>query len=759
MKRLIISLLILLNSIFSSNIFACGSFVTSDDVSIRILKLSGLNISGYNAFTYSYGYFTHDEPEAEKLGKLRNLNLWKKRCKDIPNIQDINQVIYSDNITILTKKTKNSFVRYLYSVKDIEAIDYIKFAKKISVYNKTISEDDPWETGGNINIPQRAEFIEEALKKAAATYDNDLKIRYAFLAIRLAYYDNSTSQVETIYDEYFKKRKRKNIIDYWGMYFRTIIEENQSAYRNYLASLVFANAEDKRNMVNYEYSKYKNDDYNSTNDETYIKETLSYARNNNEKAAVWLLEGIKTYGKALHCIKKLHQICPKDIGLNILLFREVSKLEDWIFTPYYSKFTAGDYEMSPITVPIGGDENKIRFKIDKKYAKQLLQFVQSVDLNNVSNPLVWDISKADLFFITGAYDKSIHLIDSLNSRYIKNSEFISQLNRIKAMCLVAKQTTDSAIIPEEVKPILMYESSKQNSDFLFIIAKELEYKHNSTDAAILFSTFDNAYGKIWKADKEVQTLQEDYYSDSFHYMDAVYSTKQVQNVITEIENNPQTDAFSRWKLTSIKKDKSRLYDLLGTKYLRQNLLEKALITFKNVNKKLWASYNYKTMLNANPFYTNMYNEHTKTDADTITFTKVTLIGRLIQYLNKANSLKTRNRSYYYFLVANCYLNMSYYGNSWYMKRYFWSVSRVGFGMEDDRDYFNCDKAKNYYALAKKTSKNQKFAALCLRMMARCDSYSNKSEPIYNQLEKQYPNDYNELAGNCLSFETYFKMHD
>jgi len=365
--------------------------------------------------------------------------------------------------------------------------------------------------------------------------------------------------------------------------------------------------------------------------------------------------------------------------------------------------------------------------------------------------------------MTGAYNKAINLVDSLLNVHQRNNDLISQLNRIKSISLVAKQPIDSAIIPEDIKPVLMSELTKKNNDFIFIIAKELEFKHNTTDAAILlYKLKDNeTYGRVWKTKTEMQTLWDDYYYNAFFYMDAVYTNKQIQDLISEIENNRQSDVFSKWKFSTIIKDKSILYDLLGTKFLRKDLLEEALNAFKKVDKKVWFSekYSYKDMLNVNSFYTDMYNEHSKTEADSIKYTKVSLIRKLIQYKNKANNVKTRNRSYYYFLVANCYLNMSYYGNSWYMKRYCWSANRFGYGMEDDKDYFNCEKAKKYYLLAKKTSRNKKFAALSLRMVARCESYNNKEDIIYAQLKKQYPDDYEELAGNCMSFETYFKMHD
>ena len=123
--------------------------------------------------------------------------------------------------------------------------------------------------------------------------------------------------------------------------------------------------------------------------------------------------------------------------------------------------------------------------------------------------------------------------------------------------------------------------------------------------------------------------------------------------------------FDTWKYSLIQKDLPRLSDLLGTKYIRKNQLHNALQAFTKVEDSLWTSkhYPYKTYLNANPFYTNMYNEHKPTKADTIKYNKESITRTLITYLEKANNPKNKKRDYYYFLVANCYLNMSHHGNS------------------------------------------------------------------------------------------------
>jgi hypothetical protein len=322
----------------------------------------------------------------------------------------------------------------------------------------------------------------------------------------------------------------------------------------------------------------------------------------------------------------------------------------------------------------------------------------------------------------------------------------------------------------------MNEFARGNYKFVFAIARELEYKGNTTDAALLLSKLNKAEndenyfnyrnGTYWYTKKRHQTLYVDYYHDYFFYLDAQYTIQQISDLVANIKANQNSkDKFTAWKYAVVQKDLPRLYDLLGTKYMRQNNLTAALKSFGKVADTLWNSerFPYKTYLNANPFYTNFFSEHAKTHADTVSYNKVELTRKLINYLNKAET-QAKDRDYHYFLVANSYFNMTQYGNSWMMKRYYWTVSMNKTKLEDDYDYFNCSLAKMYYLKAKEASKSKKFAALCLRMAGRCETYKirfNTGEwdiPLnyyYKKLKREYPAYYDDLMSNCESFESYY----
>jgi len=775
MQYFVAFLLILVSSI-SSSLFACGPYYPyGEDIRFNLFKPQVFNTVGLNAFQYSSHSFQLDD-ESVALGAAMNVELWRKRAGATLTNEVIYAAIYQSEREIKQKKFTNAFLVALMKKGDKTAIAYLRFANKCTSVNNQY--EDPWERNEKNTIPARTKLLNEALALAAKTTDKDIALRYAFLAIRLAYYNQDYAAIEKTYTTYFANRAEKNILDYWSLYFKAITESDP-VHRNFYAAQVFMNAPDKRFAI-----------YDNYNTDVTIEQTLAFANTNEEKAAIWLMNGIHTPGKNVESIQAIQQLTPGSPALSILLVREINKLEDWIFTPYYSEFSPSTEsnrwgeQSNDMQLPINE-----RISRDRLYATTLLKWMNQVDFKQTQNPELWQSAEIYLNFMTQNHQKALNLISKLEQSTTLKQEIREQVEQIKTLCLIANQAVNKTVIPESIEFILIRESGKKNHRFIFAVARELEYKGNTTDCALLLSTINNSGSwdeteqyAYWKAKEGFRTLYDNYYADYFFYIDGAYTIPQVADIIVAIEKNQVSGKFNSWKYGSAKRDLSRLYDLLGTKFMRKNELVSALSAFSQVKDSLWESnkYGYKTYLNANPFYTNLYNEHSATTADTIRYTKKTLVKQLLAYHRKVESKETINKDYYYFLIANCELNMSYYGNSWMMKRYYSSGSESKSGLEDDNDYYHCDRAKMYYLKAKSASKSKKFQALCLRMAGRCEKYrliweldlsnewngyeeyDNKlfeANKYWKEIKKDYPEDYVELISNCQSFEDYFQSHD
>lgn len=739
--------LVFITVLSSKFLFACGYYPFGEDLRFSFLNPNVFNIYSFSEFNYSTDSFYPGIKYPDNY-IFPNDALWIKYCKNKVDNASICDLVYDMNIKDINSKSSNKMLRYLFKVNDLEAIEYIKFAKSCEYGNTWI--DDPWERRKVITLPKRIKQAEKAIELSQKCKSNEIKQRYAFLAIRLSYYNQNNNKINSIFKNNFENTKDKNIIYYWSLYFRTLAEKN-SALCNFYAAQVFANATDKRFQVIQQY-----------NNTIQIDEALKYAKTNNEKANVYLIAGIKNHHKSLEYIKKINALNPHHEGLNFLLLREINKIEDWIFTPYYTLF-------KPSLELDDDDSTRKTFnniKSDRKYANELLAFINSKQCKNTEDLRVLKTCKSLLLFATKNYKKSLVEISNLKKLEHKNDSLTKQLEAIEALNLVAIQKYDSAHITQRLEKLIF--KHKENRKLLFAIGKEFEFKNNTTDAAVLFSTlkyhYPNLYdGVYWKTIKNKENTYSDYYENYFDYVDAIYTPNQTKNLIDNIKaNSNKSDNFSNWKYGLIKKDILMLYDLLGTKYIRQNKLKSALTYFKKANSE--------KILCDNPFF-KLKNTPSFIKLDqNLKFNKYSITKELIKNINKANNPKEKDKDYYYFLVANCYYNMTQYGNISMMRRYY----TVSYGnesvIEDEKEFFESNLAKKYYQLSYTHAKTKKFKALCLRMIARCEKNKilwNKKHFIYESnlndiqnsyyldLKNNYPNQYKELTSNCNYFSQYF----
>ncbi|MDR6761687.1 hypothetical protein J2Y38_001896 [Flavobacterium sp. 2755] len=776
MKHFLVFILILA----SNAIFACGFYPYGEDVRFSFFNPENFNYYWYSGFDYSSDSFCPNQKFADGIIKMdANEKLWRQYCRNKVSLESIKEVLLDFTLEDITDKSTNEMLRYLYKIKDIDAVNYLKFAKKCEVFN--IFNENLWEHNpASLKVENRTKCIDEAILVSNSIKNKNLKQRYTFLAIRLAYYNGDFPKIRTLYTKVFETQKQDNILKYWSLYFRTFAEPDK-AVASFYASQVFANAPDKRFVVSSAF-----------NSQIPIEAILKYAKTNKEKANVYLLGGIKKADRSLDYLKQVYKYNPELDGLSFLLLREVNKIEDWVFTPYYSLF-------NPSIVSYDENEkNSVkeimkRVERDRIYAGEVLDFIKNLNLKKVQNPIFWKTCKAYLSFVTKDNQGCLNQISKLEKNIPKKDSLYNQIEIIKALALTANQKNEKAVILNDVKPILL--KNKNHKKFLFAIGRELEFKGNRIDASFLYSKLEehpdnyNYYNfAYWKSSKAKVGYYTDYYSDYFTYINVFYSPEQVQTIIDEtVKSEKDSDKFSAWKHSFIKKEIPRLYDLIGTKYIRQNKLEQALFYFEKNDNKSYREINYSDCLwekencdyrLKDPFLVLKYTPEFVVQKKIFRFDKYAITQKLILYLKQASNPAEKNKDYYNFLVANCYYNMSIYGSLWQMRRYGQGETTDirDFPIEDNNEYYECNLAKKYYTQAYKNAKTAKFKALCLSMMARCeanklahkypDDYNkpkknhetflwNKNR-YYKDLELNYEYDYERLAFGCNAFEDYFK---
>ncbi|GGF29774.1 hypothetical protein [Flavobacterium limi] len=752
MKKFLVFTVLLVSSF--SRTLACGYSPNGEDVRYSICKPEYFKYASYKAFYYNadlWGFDYDRDPNSYKLIDANILD-WYNFTNRKVSIEDIEDFNFNLTYTDVHSQSDNEFIKYLYVNNKTEAIRYLKIAKSCELTNDS---DDVWERNENENNQRRSQLLAKIIKITNSEKNQYFKRKYAFLTIRLAYYSGDINMIKDVFKSNFKEGK-KDYLYYWSLFFYTFTQENQ-AYMVDVANLMANCPEKKYASYYFFHEKFK------------IDEALKLSKTKEEIANVYAYASMQKKDKNIHYLKEIYKNNPKSEILGFLLLRELNKIEDWVYTPYYSNYTPStDFENF-----WSNDKNKIttetlrnQSEVDRLYAQEILDFIKSIEINKIHDPVVWKAVQINLEFITRHYNDCLQNITLFKKQY-PSEKVIEEIEKIKALCITADQENGKAVIKPEIESVIL--KYKDDERFIFALGRELEFKGNIVDGLALMSLIEGTTNEGYNSDdvewrdnriKTSGNLAEFY--RYFDYVDFVYAAKDLQKIINRVENENWSE-FQKNIYTKISKDKDYLKDLLGTKYIRENQLSNALKTFRSLDKKYWddnynawerGEYDENYVFNQNPFYDFKHTKDFIEHKEKYIVTKLSVTERLIKYTNLANNPKTKDRDYYYFLIANCYYNMSDYGNSWMMRRYFSSGYDIYHGKEsyiDEIEYRNKLKAVANYKLAFQNAKTDKFKALCLRMIdfAEKEEYTNSS-----RVTKQFPEFASDLSG-CENLESYF----
>jgi hypothetical protein len=167
----------------------------------------------------------------------------------MPSVSDAVYKLYDSEIDDLSQ---NAMIQYLYRLKDSNALNYLRFAKTCEFFNSW--QEDPWERQTFSAMPKRTELMNKAINFSENVQNKELKKRYAFLAIRLAWYNHHYDKVDSLFAATFEKTANKDILYYWSLYFKSFTKKD-SVRANFELSQVFANAVDKRFVCHQYFNK------------------------------------------------------------------------------------------------------------------------------------------------------------------------------------------------------------------------------------------------------------------------------------------------------------------------------------------------------------------------------------------------------------------------------------------------------------------------------------------------------------------------
>lgn len=765
MNRFLIFTALFLSSL--CKVTACGYSPYGEDVRYCLFSPKYFNYKQYYGFYYNHfawGYDPLADNYQDTIAYESNILDWYNFTqKQVP----IDEILYFNTTLKLTdihSGSTNKFLKYLYDNKKNDVIKYLIFAKKCEDFNN-YTQGNFWERDEKNHQRSVYWFEKEIFSAYKNEKDNYLKRKYAFQCIRLAFYSGNQFLRESVFTKEFANTK-KDYLYYWSLYFNSFAKTSNGNY-NEIAEL-FANCPEKAFASQFYFIGKFN-----------LSKALQFANNKDQVGNLYAYASARVLNQNLDNLKQIYRNKPKFKALDFLLLREINKIEDWVYTPFYTNY-------SPSLIEDGyyseSDDSKITtqtlrsrsFK-DRLYAKEVLDFINQCDLSKVDNPVLWKAARIQLLFITQQNDLGLAAIKNFEAKHKKETIF-PEIEMIKALCLTAKQPMGKAVISSEVQS--MIEKYKDNKRFIFALGRELEFKGNLLDGIALITMSDHNHGYYyddeynandveWRGNRLLTTSNLDVFYTYFDYLDFVYSASDLQLVVNKLRQMPP-DKQKNIIYASLLKDKNYLIDLLGTKYIREEKINAALVTFKSLGNQYWQDnynawerdrFDEEMLFDENPFYTISHTPEFIEHKEKYFVNKLSVTEHLFNYLRLANDANTKDRDYYYFLIANCYLNMSDIGNSWMMRRFQTSTNYYGRSNEfidqsyiDNLEYRARTKTIAYYNLAYQNSKSDKFKALCLHMMDFANDYRNREKSI--RVKTEYPEYYKDLS-NCSALENFF----
>ncbi|MGB0932304.1 MAG: hypothetical protein ACPGVB_16100, partial [Chitinophagales bacterium] len=668
-----------------------------------------------------------------------------------------------------------SLVKYLVEKEDKATLDYMLYAKEVE---KALEIGGAW-TNDELAKPTLQKLIDLA-KNSYPESNPTLQLRYGYQMVVLARYLEDYKQAVVLYEEFLKPLQSKSIVKYWGMMHRAtaLYHINQKAAADYNFAMAFKNAPNKRHRA---YQGFEGKD---------MEASLVFVENQKERAALWLMKGIKSPGRALESINNVYSLAPKMPELELLLTREINKLEDWLLTPIYTGFDAASSHL------YYEDKEKENQENDRKYLERIASLVDKViQEKKVNNPVFWQVAAAYLAFMQENYLKSNTHLQQAEMAEGANEAIQNQIHLTRIMAFANDYGGISKEAEEQLLTSLQWlEKQSPNQQ------KENEYGYTSlsTYGKVMYA-LARRYEKNEELHKAAMYLSQvkgllraptkefiySTYRDYFYYLNEKASPKDLGNMLELFDKKDKT-SYEQFLTKRAAKDKNKILDLLGTMYLRQDKLKESLAVFEQIPTKHWGSetFMYDFYLDANPFYANFYNGHQATIGDTIRYTKPEFVAEMLS-MKAIAADGGLDEAYCNLLIANGYFNMTFYGNSWMLTRY-WATSGWEYGLNnaggknygDIANFYGCTRAKVQYEKAAETASTCSFAALCYRMAGKCDYRQEffekmlvaenswdveapqfKDNYYYNLLHSNFSEYYDKLIEDCTSIDDFVAWGD
>ena len=333
---------------FPQNIIGCGPEANPYDYYTSFFHQNLPDASGYRPFYYVGTSFLYDPNEPVSLSDMLadewaaycGASVKKSDAKKLVNkfdSKELSNLYYhlekNQPLKISDSVKQNSMTAYFMQSKDLEALGYILYAKQVEPH--VIGGEGDWYAPQRDSI-KMAKLIKNGQQLYSVAKKDFFKLKYAYQVLRLAHYSGRYTDVINWHDEYGAKTTVNSVLQPLCVALKAgaLFRSGQQKEAAYLFSKVFSATTAKRisNYLGFFWS---------IDSKTDKKDYLVLCKNDKEKAAMLALFNLGSTNNGLEDMKEIYRLNPASEELEVLVVREINKLEEKYLTPAMQKISGG----------------------------------------------------------------------------------------------------------------------------------------------------------------------------------------------------------------------------------------------------------------------------------------------------------------------------------------------------------------------------------------------------------------------------------
>lgn len=762
---------------------ACGPSIYADEGRMQLFRNGLDGLKGLEPFYYSERFLNSYSADPGGEDYKRNCAEWRQFTGNKASIDDIYAIQYdTDPKAFLDACAKgdrkffgnNTLMLWLLLKENKAALDYMILAKRAE--STQFRDADPWVDSAKGGQEMPGELAGEALNRCRQVKQQFLKERYAFQALKMAYYAGPALQNrQPVLDLYpALLDKSTSVVLGWAQLFYGMQQRDPLQQTIYLLRS-FDHSEEKKVFCYQQIGR------------TTLDSIMPFIKDPYTLELLHVVKGMKTYGSAFEQIKAVYTLNPQSKYLPLLLTREVNKLEDWIWSPELLGFNGisfedGTIKRAPYNKPYAQQDSgyayyaKLNLDQDKKRLSELLSFLEKTTEAPGRNKDFVTLCIAHLHNISGNYEQARQWTNTLDPMQDKHYEIQRLIEATIAFAYTEEVTTPAAkdriatnlLRMNELNPAFLKSLQKGSDPNRFYSADgEEEYDDDMAELFLLLSNRYKAQGDLLTAGllyTKAAVMRNTYdgwadTSDANYQFIAYFDREATPATIDSLLAFKYAKRRTVFEglIAPVRWANEDFYrDLKGTILVRREQYHEALAVFAAMDPNFWEThYEYKSYLPITTITSlgtlSPWDEPQQARYYTLSSKKqiVAEVTRLQDSLNLRLPAETKAKLNY--RLGHALYSLSYYGKAWMMMSY-GRTSREQWQAKGDfayysfypnslrygNNYYGCANAMAAYNKALNLSRNKELKAKCLLSLTLCDNAAQYMRDSRNGLYTPQP---------------------